>query len=211
MRFAQVSRLDPQAYHELMNSGFRRSGQLVYQPACPGCRACQPLRVPVQRFRPSRSQRRAESKNSDLQISIAPPVPSSEKFDLYCRYMRDWHHRPGSEAGAYDEFCNFLYNSPVRSIEFCYRDNTGTLLAVGICDLCGQSLSSVYFYFEPAARRRSLGTFGALQEIAYAGSLGIPYYYLGYFIYDCGSMSYKAGFSPCQILATDGIWRDHAV
>ncbi len=211
MRFARVSRMEPRAYHDLMDSGFRRSGRVVYQPVCPGCRACQPIRVPVDRFRPSRAQRRSVAKNADLRIAIGKPTPGTEKFELYRRYLRDWHHRPEDEVGSREEFEQFLYDSPVESVEFSYRDNMGTLVAVGICDLCDQSLSSVYFYFEPALWRRSLGTFGAMQEIAYTASVGVPYYYLGYFIYDCGSMSYKAGFSPCQILGTDGIWRDHAI
>src|SRR5947207_5225999 len=84
-------RMPPELYHELMDAGFRRSGMLIYQPVCRGCRACQPIRVPVATFTPSKSQRRAWRRNADLLVSVAgagpsePPLPTQEKFDLYTR------------------------------------------------------------------------------------------------------------------------------
>ena len=63
----------------------------------------------------------------------------------------------------------FLYDSPTGTIEFEYRLPAGRLIAVGICDLTPRSLSSVYFFFDPdESRRRGLGTYGALHEIAFA-------------------------------------------
>ena len=188
-----------------MDAGFRRSGRFIYQPACAGCRECVPLRVPVEQFVPSKSQRRCARRNADLVVSIHKPQPSGEKYALYARYLDQWH---GKNDSDYDEFVSFLYDSPVDTLEFEYRDRRGNrLLAVGICDICPTSLSSVYFYFDPAESRRSLGTFGALREIAFAREGRTPYYYLGYWIRGCGSMSYKADFRPHEILCTDGVWR----
>ena len=76
------------------------------------------------------------------------------------------------------------------------------------CDVCRSSLSSVYFYYDPAEARRGLGTFGALYEIEAARRLGIPHYYLGYWIAGCGTMDYKAGFRPNEVLCPDGVWRE---
>jgi len=58
-------------YHAFMDAAFRRSGRLIYQPICAGCRACTPIRVPVAAFEPTKSQRRVMRKNADLVIDVA--------------------------------------------------------------------------------------------------------------------------------------------
>ena len=207
-----AERIDPEIYHAFMDAGFRRSGRVVYQPACAGCRACVPIRVPVAQFTPSKSQRRCVRRNADLRLDVGPATATDEKFDLYRRYTTARHR--GGEEGAdqsdepeRESFESFLYHSPVDTIEFCYRDVAGRLLGVGICDVSARSLSSVYFYFDPAESRRGLGTFGAIQEIAFAREGAIPYYYLGYWIEPCRSMRYKSEFRPFELLHPDGQWR----
>jgi len=203
--------MPPELYHGLMDAGFRRSGTFVYQPVCSGCRECRPIRVPVSKFLPSKSQRRAWRRNQDLVARVeSPPAPSAEKFELYTRYLRDRHDPERAEN--FDNFVEFLYRSPVQTLEITYRlpDPSRTLVGVGICDICAnRSLSSVYFYFDPAHARRSLGTFSSLWEIDLARRMGIPYYYLGYHIAGCDAMSYKANFRPCELLHPDGAWREY--
>lgn len=199
-----TDRMPAEVYHRFMDAGFRRSGRVFYQPTCSGCRDCIPVRVPVATFKPDKSQRRSLRRNADMRVTAATPVATAEKHELYGRYLTGWHHR---EADDFAAFCSFLYDSPVDSVELEYRDSSGRLLAVGICDVCEQSLSSVYYYFDPADAARGLGTFGALYEIDVATRLGIPYYYLGYWIRDCRQMRYKTAFRPCELLGTDGVWR----
>ena len=195
--------MPPEVYQRFMNAGFRRSGKLVYQPICTGCRECLPIRVPVAIFRPSKSQRRCFRRNSDLRIEQAAPVPTGEKFELYRAYLKGWH---GGELHDYDDFVRFLYESPVNTVEFSYRDASGRLIAIGICDVCSTSLSSVYFYFDPAQSKRALGTFGALCEIQYAKVSQIPYYYLGYWVEHCSAMAYKDFYRPNEVLHADARW-----
>ena len=193
-------------YHRFMNCGFRRAGSIFYQPICTGCQACQSLRVPVDLFRPSKSQRRCRRHNEDLTITTGEPEPSAEKFDLYHRYVVGRHKGPMTDDDQ-ETFESFLYSSPVDSIEFCYRDPAGRLLAVGICDICASSLSSIYFYFDPAESRRGLGTFGTLMEIELAARMRIPHYYMGYWVDGCRTMQYKNTFRPYELLLPDGTWR----
>jgi arginyl-tRNA--protein-N-Asp/Glu arginylyltransferase len=201
-----ASALPGELYHQFMDAGFRRSGRLIYQPVCDRCRDCIPIRVPVERFAPSKSQRRCWRKNQDLSVNTCVPQPTAEKRDLYERYRRDWH---GNQDGQdWEAFTSFLYDSPVNTTEFCYRDPQGRLLGVGICDLCSQSLSSVYFYFDPDHAKRRLGTFAALWEIDFARRHAIEHYYMGYWVGGCGAMEYKSSFRPCELLGTDGVWRE---
>ena len=69
-----------------------------------------------------------------------------------------------------------------------------------------QGLSTVYFFFDPAVGRRSLGTYSVLWEIAETRRLGLPYYYLGYWIRECRKMAYKASFQPLEYLV-GGQWQ----
>jgi len=200
-----VGRMPPPLYHQFMDAGFRRSGKVLYQPICPACRHCLPIRIRVADFSPSKSQRRCLRKNADLSITIHPPAPSDEKFDLYRRYLTGWHRSSTDGRAAFE---SFLYESPTDSVEFEYRDPSTRLLAVGVCDVSPQSLSSVYFFYDPNESRRSLGTFGVLREIQYAAEQSMAYYYLGYWVEGCRTMNYKSTYHPCQLLHPDGVWRD---
>ena len=103
LRAFAVDRLPAELYHDFMDAGFRRSGRMIYQPVCDGCRRCVPLRVPVDTFRPNKSQRRCARRNADLLVSIATPAISDEKFELYRRYVLEWHENrtaAGTERGG---------------------------------------------------------------------------------------------------------------
>jgi arginine-tRNA-protein transferase len=39
------------------------------------------------------------------------------------------------------------------------------LIAVGVVDLLTESVSSVYFFYDPSYKKYSLGVFGVLSEI----------------------------------------------
>lgn len=206
IRAIHATRIDPEVYHDFMDAGFRRSGRMLYQPICSACRDCVQIRVPVAGFAMSKSQRRNWRKNADLLVRAARPRASHEKYDLYRRYLRDRHD--GQQEDSRAAFESFLYDSPTRTVEFEYRQPSGRLVAVGICDLSARSLSSVYFFFDPdESRRRGLGTYGALREIAFAREQGVPHYYLGYWVRGSPTMDYKAGFAPNELLCGDGQWR----
>lgn len=193
------------AYQRLMDLGFRRTGVVFYRPACPACEECRPIRVPVERFRPSRSQRRVLRRNRDVQIDLCPPRPEDEQWALFQRYQAAQHD--GAMLGTREQFERFLCDSPLPTIEFDYRIE-GRLVGVGIVDVCPASLSSVYMYFDPDCSRRSLGVFSALCEIEECRRRGLPYWYLGYWVRGSRKMDYKRRFRPHELLGPDGVWRD---
>jgi arginine-tRNA-protein transferase len=206
-RAFRVEQFPGELYHKFMNAGFRRSGQVIYQPVCETCSQCVQIRVPVDRFAPNKSQRRCWRRNSDLRVAIGLPVATDEKFDLYQLYQKQWHAKSAdSQDDDRDAFESFLHRSPVDTLEFSYRTPDGILIAVGIADVCRHSFSSVYFYFDPAFSERSLGTFGAVYEMRWAYDRKIPWYYLGYWVRDCSRMDYKRNFRPFQLLRSDGQW-----
>lgn len=202
--FTLAARIDPAVYQSMMDQGFRRSGRVIYRPECRGCRECVPIRVPVDAFRPSRSQQRVLRKNADLRIDIARPRSSDAKYRLFVDYLRYQHD--GSMTEDRLEFERFLYDSPTDTLEMTYRLGN-RIVAVGIVDVTPVCLSSVYFYFDPRHARRSLGVFSALREIDECRRRGLPWWYIGYYVRGCAKMSYKADYAPHELLHPDGAWR----
>jgi leucyl-tRNA---protein transferase len=196
--------LDSELYRRLMDVGFRRSGRFFYHAACQDCRKCVPIRVPVDGFKPSKSQRRCWRENQDLRVEVGAPELTAEKYELYCRYLLEKHADSSEKTmgAVYD----FLYNPVVSSIEFCYRDFQGKLVAAGICDVFGDALSSVYCYYDPAEKRRGLGTFTALNEIEYCRKRALAYYYLGFLVRECQAMAYKVMYRPHETLDSSRGW-----
>jgi len=198
-----VLELDGAAYERLLGRGFRRSGNVVYRPRCRGCSECRQVRVLTQRFEPSASMRRVMRRNGDIRVTLADCTYSDEKRDLFERYLDAQHD--GSMSASADAFRDFLCESPTRSVEFQYHLGD-RLVAVSVADRVPGGISSVYMYFDPDHRARSLGTFSILWEIAHCRREKLPYYYLGYLISGCGKMSYKARFQPCEVLVAENRW-----
>lgn len=195
--------LAPGMYESILNQGFRRSGTLFYQNHCPGCQACHPIRVDVQNFMPSRSQRRVLKKNRDVVVRLAPDVFQDEDLRLYRTYCAARH--PSHSLPEREDYVRFLLNSPVPTNIMRYLLNEQQI-GLGWIDILPQSLSSVYFSFDPAYSARSLGTFSILQQIELCRLLGKPWLQLGFWVHDCQKMNYKNNFRPCHILV-NGQWR----
>jgi leucyl-tRNA---protein transferase len=189
-------------YELLLEQGWRRSGQTYYQNHCPNCNLCIPIRVPVDRFTPSKSQRRIARINSDVQVEVETTGMDAEVFQLYSRYVQA-RHSPGTIPTA-EEYMGFLGSAPGDTLMMKYRTD-GRLVGAGWVDILPDGLSSVYFAFEPGESRRSLGTFSVMREIGLARQQGREWLYLGFYVPGSTKMEYKARFRPHQ-LARNGKW-----
>lgn len=186
-------------------NGFRRSGDVIYRPHCAQCNACVSVRIPVDAYRPNRSQRRTARRNRDLRIEATPARYDDAHFELYLRYQRSRH--PDSEMCDPDpeQYRRFIVNDR-HEIWFYEMYDGDELAAVAVCDRLNDGLSAIYTFFEPEQEHRSLGTFAIMHLIEEVKALGLPHVYLGYWIAECRKMSYKTRFKPTQGLV-NGTWQ----
>lgn len=195
-----------EVYGDLVRSGFRRSGVFTYRPKCDTCCACVPVRLPVERFAPSRTQRRCLKAHGKLQASELPLMYFDEHYQLYLRYQAARHSGGGMDQDNHEQYANFLLQSRVDSRLIEFTEN-GVLRMVSIIDVLNDGLSSVYTFYDPDVPGASFGTYNILWQIAQCTANGLPHLYLGYWIRDSRKMAYKARFRPIEGLI-GGEWRD---
>ncbi len=196
--------LSPHLYAQMLASGFRRSGSHVYTTRCNECTACMPIRLPVRRFKPSRSQRRNNRLNNDLSTYQVDQITEEHMF-LYRKYM-DSRHRNSPMARYHLVECQQFMQADWCNTIFLEFRSKQKLLAVAVVDLIPGSLSSVYTYFDPDQNKRALGVYAILHQIKLARQLQLNWLYLGFWISDCTKMNYKVNYQPFE-LKIDNTWQ----
>ena len=191
-------------YGQLIEQGFRRSGDEVYAPHCPHCSACIPVRLPVARFKPGRSQKRCLSRNADTQVVVKPAVFEQAHYELYLRYQAVRHGGGAMAAAGPEDYLGFLGSSwcDTRFVEFSINNE---LAGVAVVDRFEQAWSAVYTFFDPKFASASLGVYAVLWQIEQARRQQKEFLYLGFWIKACQKMAYKSDYQPLQLLI-DNQW-----
>ena len=186
----------------LIQRGWRRFGKYYFYPICNGCNECKSLRIDVESFKPSKSQRKAIKRNKDTKVILQTPVVDDEHIELYNKYHHYKHikdkwrtteihgleYRENFAEGAHDFGKEIAY----------YRDNK--LVGVDLIDITNDGISAIYFYSDPDYGWHSLGVYSLIVQINLAKALGKKWIYLGYWVDGCKAFEYKTNFNPIEIL-----------
>lgn len=187
-----------ESYSWLMSQGFRRSGEQSYRPHCINCHACQSIRVLVNTFTPSKSQKRTKKRNSHFIIKESNQLKDSY-YPLYENYINTCHQDGSMYPANIDQFRSFLSCNLTKQlfIETWRVDEQGEqLICVAVTDVINDALSAVYTFYHPEFKKHGLGVFSILTQIEICQQRALPYLYLGYQIDDCQKMNYKSRYYP---------------
>lgn len=194
--------LDGIEMDEFLKQGWRKFGTYYFRPECGSCRLCVPIRIPVRDFVRTKNQRRVMRKCGILSVQFKNLEYRDEIYEIY----RDHSLHRFARESVLDEFIAAFYTPSCPSLQSEYYLNE-ELIAVGFIDVSLKSLSSVYFAYKSAYDRYSLGTYSVLREVEHAASIGLEYYYLGYYVEECRSMAYKNLFYPNEKFDWfSGVW-----
>lgn len=183
---------------ELIERGYRRFGRMYFRPICNGCNECQSIKIDVENFRFSKSQKRVLKKASFIDSYIQTPSITQEHLDLFEKYhlhmkdKRGWDY----QATTPDHYYNsFVSGHGDFGYEVLYYDDK-KLIGVDLIDILEDGISSIYFYYDPDYEKYSLGKLSLYNQIRYAKENSQKWIYLGYYVKECQSLSYKTHYKP---------------
>jgi len=183
---------------EMIERGYRRFGKMYFKPLCSGCDECKSIKIDVKNYKLSSSNKRVIKKASFIKSYIQTPTMSQahldlfEKYHLHMKEKKDWEHNQATPQSYYGSFVDghngFGY-------EVLYFDEE-KLIAVDLIDILEDGISSIYFYYDPDYMKYGLGKLSLLYQIQYAKEHNKDWIYLGYYVKECPSLSYKANYKP---------------
>ena len=192
--------------NSLSKQGFRRSQNVLYRPSCANCSACMSARISSSEFKPSKSQKRILSKNSDIVRVVNPPLATDAQYNLFKKYITARHPNGGMSDMDADDFTAMIEETNVESklIEYYAKKNGELeLISFSLVDILDDGISMVYSVFNPDFKEKSLGTYMILDHNNLALEMGLQYVYLGYWVKGSTKMDYKKRFSALEVFTND--------
>jgi arginine-tRNA-protein transferase len=192
----QLRPVTGEAFDEALAIGDRRVGGALYRPTCPGCRACETIRIPVAEFTPSRTQRRVWRQGlASLVVQIGRPTCTARHLELFNRHKSERGLARRDSPTGPRGYRGWLVETCTESVEIRYLCG-GALAGVAIMDVGARAASAVYTCWDPDRARLSPGTFSVLWQIEWARRTGLAHLYLGLHVVGNAHMAYKAAFLP---------------
>ncbi|MCX6052571.1 MAG: arginyltransferase [Campylobacterales bacterium] len=197
-----IDSCDAKNTQNLVERGFRRFGKMYFRPICSDCNACQSIKIDVENFTFSKSHRRVIKKAQNIQSYIQTPTLTQahidlfEKYHLYMHDKKGWDYQKTSIKHYYNSFVSGHEN---YGYEVLYYDKE-KLIGVDLIDILQDGISSIYFYYDPEYLEYSLGKLSLLFQIKYAKRNHKKWIYLGYYVENSPSLSYKSDYKPYKTL-----------
>ncbi len=193
-----IENCSTQNCQDLVERGYRRFGKMYFRPICEGCNECQSIKIDVNNFNFSKSQRKIIKKAEHIKSYVQTPTLSQAHLDLFEKYHLFMKNKKGwtyNETTAEHYYQSFVTGHNEFGYEVLYFDED-KLIGVDLIDILEDGISSIYFYYDPNYSKYSLGKLSLYNQIKFAQRSKKKWIYLGYYVEDCPSLSYKAEYKP---------------
>ncbi|MCK5110448.1 MAG: arginyltransferase [Arcobacteraceae bacterium] len=217
MRYKYMDKCTVGEHSQMCERGWRRFGNMHFVPECKTCNECVTIRIDIDKFKFSRSQKRVINKNKNTEVYIQEPTISIDHLNLFDKYhshmhdKKNWKYEPITPDNYYQSYVTGANKYGKELLYF--RDEK--LVAVALVDVFEDGMSAIYCYYDHDFKDLSLGKYSILAQISLAKQMKLPYLYLGYWIKDHHSMGYKEDYKPFEVLVNRAgidektIWRNY--
>lgn len=193
-----INACSPYTTQELIERGYRRFGKMYFRPICADCNECQSIKIDVENYTFSKSEKRVIKKAKDISVYIQTPSLTKYHLELFDKYHEFMSERKGwnfQETSADHYYNSFVSGHEEYGKEVLYFDGE-QLIGVDLIDMLEDGISSIYFYYDPDYSHLSLGKLSLLRQIQFAQRSNKQWIYLGYYVEGCPSLDYKADYKP---------------
>ena len=186
-------------YESLIQFGFRRSNNIIYNQICDGCDSCKSIRINSKTHTLTKSQKRILKKNYNLFKRTQKNKASLAQFNLFKKYLKFKHGESDMNKMNYIDYKKMLEAPGVNTKVYEYYDQD-KLVACVVSDLLNESISMVYSFYSNDYLKNSIGKFLILDHFNLAKELEKKFVYLGYWVEGSEKMDYKSKFNSSEVL-----------
>lgn len=208
-KYMEIERLTPQQLEVLLADGWRHFGTFFFRDRISWNNGkltpVIPLRIDVNKFAPSKSQRKTLRKNSETKVIFNPASINAEKetmFHAHCQRFKD--NVPSSIYDFIDRNPSIV---PCGCTQECCLYLDGRLFGISFIDVTPTAVSSIYAMFLPEFSAYSPGLYTLLMEIEFAKAHGKNYVYTGYSFAENSHYDYKKKFVGTEFYNWQGVWQ----
>jgi leucyl-tRNA---protein transferase len=162
-----------------------------------------PLRVRLENFTLSKSQRRTLKRNADLVTVVRPIEITAVGEELFHRHKRRF--KIGVPESIYDFVSLKPSIEPCEAFEIAVYDDR-RVVALSYFDIGASASSGIYAMFDPDLSQRRLGIFTLLKEIEFSIAAGKTFYYQGYAYEEESFYDYKKRIRGSEAFDWRGNW-----
>ncbi len=176
IRYKYIENCNIKEHANMLEHGWRRFGNMHFVPECKNCNECITIRIDIDKFKFSKSQKRVINKNKNIDIYIQKPSVSIDHLNLFDKYHFHMHQKKQWKYDPIDPdeyYRTYVQGAGKYGQEILYFKDE-KLICVALVDILEEGISAIYCYYDHDYKDLSLGKFSILAQISMAKQMKVP-------------------------------------